>query len=217
MTVSSERGGGPVQLLSVVGRLEVGATLEGARAEIEAIRARVAQADPNPFNDQRMLRAVPLQDQLIGRAGLALRVLLVAVVFVLLIACANAANLHLTRASGRTREIAVRMSVGASRARVLRQLLAESLVLAATGSAAGLLLARLGVEALLRIDRHAIPRLAETTIDGRVLFVVLGMSVLTALAFGLAPIFTLWKTEPHDSLRSGNRMMSLGLRVSALA
>ncbi len=210
MIVSSERGGGPVQLLSVVGRLEVGATLEGARAEIEAIRARVEQAYPNPFNDQRMLRAVPLHDQLIGRAGLALRVLLGAVAFVLLIACANAANLHLARASVRTREIAVRMSVGASRARVLRQLLAESLVLAAIGSAAGLLLARLGVAALLRIDRYAIPRLAETTMDGRVLAVVLGMSVLTALTFGLAPMFTLWRTDPHAALQSGNRMMSPG-------
>ena len=102
------------------------------------------------------------------------------------------------------------MSVGASRARVLRQLLVESLVLAGLGSAAGLLLARLGVAALLRIDRYAIPRLAETTIDGRVLAVVLGMSVLTALTFGLAPMFTLWRTDPHEALKSGNRMMSPG-------
>ena len=102
------------------------------------------------------------------------------------------------------------MAVGAGRARVLRQLLVESLVLAVLGSAAGLLLARLGVAAILRIDRHAIPRLVETTIDGRVLAVVLGMSVLTALAFGLAPAFSLWKTEPHDALKSGNQMMSPG-------
>src|SRR5687768_8248863 len=157
-----------------------------------------------------MLRVVSLHDQLVGGTGVALRVLLGAVVFVLLIACANAANLQLARASVRTREIAVRMSVGASRARVLRQLLVESLVLTVLGSAAGLLLARLGVAAILRIDRHAIPRLAETTMDGRVLTVVLGMSVLTALTFGMAPIFTLWKTDPHNALKSGNRMLSPG-------
>jgi len=208
--VSSQRGNGPVQLLSVVGRLKVGATLERARAEIEAIRARVAQAYPSPLNDQRVLRIVNVHDQLIGRTGLALRVLLGAVVFVLLIACANVANLHLARASVRTREIAVRMSVGASRGRVLRQLLVESLVLALLGGAAGLLIARLGVAAILRIDRYAIPRLTEATLDGRVLAFVVGMSLLTALAFGLAPIFTLWKTDPHEALKNANRAMSPG-------
>ena len=204
MVVSSARGG-QVPLLSVVGRLRAGATLEGARAEIEAIRTRIAEAHPHPFDDARTLRAVPLHDQLIGGARLALLVLMGAVAFVLLIACANAANLLLARASARHKEIAVRMSVGAGRARVLRQLLVESLVLAVLGSAAGLLLADLGVRLILRIAPHAIPRLADTSIDGHVLSLVLGTSVLTALVFGLAPALTFWRMDPHDALKGGRR------------
>ena len=187
-----------------------GATLEGARAEIEAIRRRIEQAHPNRFDNQRALRIISLHTQMVGRARWALLVLLGAVGFVLLIACANTANLLLARNSARRREIAVRMAVGAGRARVLRQLLVESLVLAALGSAAGLLLARLGVAAILEINPQAIPRLLETTIDGRVPATVLGTSILTAIAFGLAPAATLWKTNPHDALKSGNRMTSPG-------
>ncbi|MGH9201607.1 MAG: ABC transporter permease, partial [Vicinamibacterales bacterium] len=134
-----------VELLNVVARLKPGATLERARAEIETIRARIAQTHPNPFDGQRTLRMVPLQDQLVGNAGLALAILLAAVGFVLLIACANAANLLLARASARYREMAIRVSIGASRARVLKQLLVESVVLAVLGSTAGLLLASMGV------------------------------------------------------------------------
>jgi predicted permease len=210
MLVSSARTG-QVQLLNVVARLKTGTTLERAHAEITAIRTRIALAYPNPFDDQRMLRVHPLHGQLIGRAGLALLLLLGAVAFVLLIACANAANLLLARASVRHKEIAVRMAVGAGRVRVLRQLFAESLVLAVLGSAAGVLLARLGVALILRMDPQAIPRLAETTIDGRVLVVVLSTSVLTALLFGLAPALALWKMDPHDTLKAGSRVASPGI------
>ena len=207
MGLSSERSG-QIALVNVVGRLKADATLEGARAELEVIRARIAQAHPNPFDDHQPLRLVPLHEQLIGRARWALMVLLGAVGFVLLIACANVANLLLARASVRRKEIAVRMSMGAGRSRVLGQLLVESLVLAVLGSAAGLLLARLGVTAILQIAPHVIPRLAETTIDGRVLAAVLGTCVLIAMAFGLAPAFALWRTAPHDALKSGNRTSS---------
>ena len=134
--------------------------------------------------------------------------LLGAVAFVLLIACANVANLLLARASIRHREIAVRIALGAGRGRVLRQLLVETLVLAVLGSAAGLLIAPLGVAVILGIDPQAIPRLAETTIDGRVLVVVLGTSVLTALLFGLAPAPALWRMDPHDALKAGSRVAS---------
>ena len=147
---------------------------------------------------------MPLHDQLIGGARQALLVLLGAVAFVLLIACANAANLLLARASARHREIAIRLSVGAGRPRVLRQLFVESLVLAVLGSAAGLLLAGLGVATIVSIDPQAIPRLAETSFDGRVFAVTLGTSVLTACAFGLAPALTVARMNPHDALQRGS-------------
>jgi putative ABC transport system permease protein len=157
------------------------------------------------MHDQRRLRAVPLHDQLIGDARYALWVLLAAVAFVLLIACANAANLLLARASARSREIAIRISVGAGRARVLRQLLVESAVLAVLGSAAGLLLARASLAAIQRVNPHAIPRLAEATLDGRVLGVVLGTAVLTAFVFGLVPALALLRVNPNSALRDGTR------------
>ena len=99
----------------------------------------------------------------------------------------------------------MRMSVGAGRARLFRQLLVENLALVVLGSAAGLLLAGQGVAVMLRIDPHAIPRLAETTIDGRVIAVVVAASVLTTCDFGLVAALTLWKVDPHDALNSGRR------------
>jgi putative ABC transport system permease protein len=187
-----------------VGRLDASTTLERARVELQHVRRRLAQEYPNAREAHRTLRVVPLQDQLIGAAKPALIVLLGAVACVLLVACANAASLLLARASARQREIAVRLSLGASHARVLRQLLTESLVLALIGSAAGLLIARLGIAALLRIHPYAIPRLTETTIDARVLAVVLGTAVLTALVFGLSPALALGRTRPHEAFRSGS-------------
>jgi putative ABC transport system permease protein len=151
------------------------------------------------------LRAVPLHDQLIGDTRYVLGVLQAAVIFVLLIACANAANLLLGRASARSKEFAIRVSVGAGRARVLRQLLVESAVLAALGSVAGLLFARAIVMAVQRTNPQAVPRLAEAAIDGRVLGVVLGIAVLTAFVFGLAPAFALWRVNPNSVLRDGVR------------
>jgi putative ABC transport system permease protein len=203
MTVSGQRGAGPVQLVNVVGRLDASVTLDSARAELRGIRAQLAREYPNPFEAQRMLRVVPLHDELIGGARPALIVLLGAVACVLLIACANAASLLLARASARQREIAVRLSMGASRARVLRQLLTEGFVLASIGSVVGLLLARGGIALLLRIHPYAIPRLTETTIDARVLAALLGGCVLTTVIVGLAPAFTLRTTRPHEAFRSG--------------
>ena len=155
-------------LFNVVGRLRQGVSLEQARAELEGIRNRIIQAHPNPYRPEGMLRVVPLHDQLVGNARLALQVLLVAVAFVLLIACANAANLLLARASTRKAEVAIRVSLGAPRGRVLRQCLMESLMLALMGSALGLLIGRAAITAILRLDPHAVPRLAESTVDSSV-------------------------------------------------
>ena len=209
-SASSARGG-PIQLLNVVARLRPGVTLERARAEMETVRARIAQGHPNPFNDRRRLRTVPMQEQLMGGARLALVVMLAAVVFVLLIACANAANLLLARASVRHREMAIRVAIGASRGRVLKQLLVETLVLATGGAAAGLLIARVGIEMILRINPEAVPRLTETVIDVRVVGVVLSVSVLSAMIFGLAPAFAFWSVDPNHALKDGPRSASAGV------
>jgi putative ABC transport system permease protein len=157
---------------------------------------------------------VPLKEQLIGRSGPALRVLLAASVFVLLIACANAANLLLARASVRYKEIAVRMSVGAGRLRVITQLLVESLVLVTVATAAGLPLALLAVAGIVGINPHAVPRLAETTLDTEVLVVVLGVAALSACVFGLAPAAILWKVDLHDALKNGVRTASPSVRTA---
>ena len=203
-------------LFNVVGRLRPGVSVEQARAELEGIRKRLIQEHPNPFWPAGMLRVVPLHDQLVGSARVALRVLMAAVAFVLLIACANAANLLLARASTRKAEVAIRLSLGAARGRVLRQCLMESLMLALMGGALGLLIGRLGIAAVLRLDPHAVPRLAESTIDGSVLVVTLGLSILTAVLFGLAPALALWRVNPIEGLRDdarGSRLRPAGVSV----
>ena len=207
LTVSGARRG-PMQLLSVVGRLKTGATLERARAELDAILAGSAKAHPGPFGDDRRVRAVLLRDELVGSARRPLLVLLGAVGFVLLMACANASGLLVARAASRQREIAVRMAVGAGRARLLRQLFVEGLALTVVGTAAGLLLAQIAVRTIVAIDPHAIPRLGETTLDVRVLLVTLGACLATSMVFGLAPAVRVWKMDPHDTLKRGIRMAS---------
>jgi predicted permease len=196
---------GMIGLFNVVGRLRPGVTIEQARGELEVIRARIAEEHPNPylFEDQRTLRVVPLHDQLVGGARLALWVMLAAVGFVLLIACANAANLLLARASTRHNEIAIRVSLGAGRLRVLQQCLVDSLVLALLGSASGLLIARLAIAVIMRVGPESVPRLGEAVIDGPVFAVALGLGVLTALVFGSAPALALWKVNPIHALRDG--------------
>jgi len=204
MEVSAARGR-QVLLLNVAARLRHGVTIDAAHAELENIRARIAQAHPNPLGDRRTLHVIPLHDQLIGSAGRALLILLGAVFLVLLVACANAANLLLSRGSARHKEIAIRIAVGAGRGRVLMQLLVETLLLAVLGSAAGLLLAQLGVAAIVRMNPLAIPRLTESSIDGRVLAVVLGTCVFTVVLAGFAPALALWRTNPQDSLKSSGK------------
>jgi putative ABC transport system permease protein len=192
-------------LFNVIGRLRPGTTLDQGRAELDTVRSQIARADPFPFVDELTLRAVPLQERLVGPARPALRVLLAAVIFVLLIAAVNIANLLLARASARQREIAIRVSLGAGRTRLLRQFVVESSILAMLGGAAGVLIARAGVLAIARRFPLAVPRLAEATIDGRALAFASAATILTAVLFSLAPALALRGEHVHDLLKDGAR------------
>jgi putative ABC transport system permease protein len=177
--------------LDVVARLRPGVTLRQSRAEMAGLLARwqslagAGQHVPDVANHPVVI--APLLEDTVGEARPALRLLWAAVGFVLLIACANVANLQLARAEGRQREIAVRTALGAGRWRLLRQFLTESLLLALCGGCVGLLLAVWGVRALVAASPDSIPRMAEIGVDPRTLAVTFLVSVLSGVAFGLAP------------------------------
>jgi putative ABC transport system permease protein len=200
----SEEGTG--RFLSVVGRLRPGATFEQARTEMVAIGRRRAQAYPE-INRDWGVNPVPLHEQVTGDVKPALLVLLGAVGILLLIACANVANLLLGRAAARNKEIAVRLSLGATRARVIRQTLTESLVLAGVAGALGLLLAVWGTETLVRVlpPDLALPRLDEVRVDGRVLGFALAVSLLTGVLFGIAPALLGSAVNLAETLREAMR------------
>jgi putative ABC transport system permease protein len=188
----------------VVGRLKNGVTLESARAEMDALTARLSQAYP-VTNGGWGLRLESLQDSMVGQLRRLLFVLLAAVGLLLLIACANVANLTLVRAASRRREVAVRLALGASRMRVARQMLTESLLLALAGGAAGVGLSVWLTELLVALSPRNTPRLDETSLDARVLLFALGATLLTGLVFGLAPALQASKASLNEALKEGGR------------
>jgi predicted permease len=174
------------EYLSVVGRLREGCSLEAAQAEMDALALRIAEQFPSAEGEG--IAVVPLHEDVVGDARALLLLLLGAVGFLLLIACANVASLLVVRASRREREIAVRMALGARRLHLVRQLLSESLLLALAGGVLGFILALWGTEALLALAPEGLPRIGEIGIDLRVLGFVLVVVLGTGILFGLAPV-----------------------------
>ena len=190
--------------LQVVGRLKPGVTVEQARAEVETIGRRLAAQYPDA-NEGVDFTAVSLHEAMVGSLRSAFWVLLGAVGFVLLIACVNVANLLLARAASRESEIAVRSALGADRARLVRQLLTESLMLAVVGGGLGLLLAVWGVEALIALEPQGIPRLSEVGVNPVVIAFTAGLSLVTGLLFGLVPAFQSTRSTLSSTLKEAGR------------
>jgi predicted permease len=192
---------------NIIGKLKNGITLQQAQAEMNTITARLRQDHPAnyPPNGGLTFGIVPLSEQVVGDSRGTLFVLLFAVAFVLLIACANVANLQLSRALARQKEIAVRMAIGANRVRIARQLLTESLLLSLCGGSLGVLLALGSLQWVRMLGPGSVPRLDDISIDGRVLLFTLLISLVSGTLFGLAPALRISRIDLQSALKVGGR------------
>jgi predicted permease len=192
---------------NVIGKLRPGVTLEQARAEMATITARLRQSYPEvyPANGNLTFVILPLLEQVVGNVRHTLWLLLAAVTCVLLIACSNVANLLLSRAVGRQREIAVRTAVGASAGRIVRQLLTESILLAICGGILGVLLAFISIHWTHVLGPQSVPRLSEVGIRGDALFFTFLISVLSGILFGLAPALRVSRIDLQTVLKDADR------------
>ncbi len=200
--------------LWIVGKLKPGVTVEQAQTEMSGIGSRLEQQYPEGAGYG--VYVVPLHRQLVGNIRPALLILLGAVVFVLLMACANVASLLLARASAREREIAIRAAIGAGQGRLIRQLLTESVLLSAVAGAIGVLVAVWGVSVLVSLSPQDFPRLDEIRIDAPVLAFTLGLSLLTGIVFGLAPALQFSRWAVSETLKETGRTLGSSLRARYL-
>jgi predicted permease len=192
---------------NLVGKLRPEVSLAQSQAEMDTITARLRRDYPDnyPPNGGLTFSLVPLLEQVVGHARRSLLVLLGSVAFVLLIACANVANLLLARAVARQQEIAVRTALGASHWHIVRQLLTESVLLSLCGGALGLLICTLSVKWIYMLGTNSIPRSQEVGIDGRVLLFTLAVSLFSGLLFGLAPAFRISRLDLNSTLKNTSR------------
>src|SRR5579883_3286361 len=206
-----QRGG---HYLSVLARLKEGVTMAAALADLDAIAARAEQQFP-ASNTGWDVKMQTLQETQVGSVRPAVLTLTAAVGFVLLIACVNLANLLLSRSAARRREIGIRNSLGASRGRLIRQLLTESLLLAAMGASAGLGLAWMATRLISRMT-DILPRASQVSLDWSAIVFTGGVAVLTGLLFGIAPALQMAARDLADALREGGRGNAIGFRRNRL-
>ncbi|HWA25396.1 MAG TPA: ABC transporter permease [Lacunisphaera sp.] len=209
------RGDRTTHYLRAIARLKPGVTLEEARGEMSVLAAQLARDHPN--ENQGLASAVTtLRENQVGQLRPALLVLVAAVAGVLLIACANLASLLLVRATARSREFTIRAALGASRTRIVRQLLTESTLLSLLGGVLGLALASGGIRVLVAVAPAGIPRLAEAQLDGRILGFTLLLSLATGLLFGLAPAMHAARADLNTGLKDAGRGASVDPRLNGL-
>ena len=206
-----EAGG---RFINVVARVKQGTALQTARADMEQVARRMASL--HEFNKNSTARLVPLREELTGQVEASLVVLYIAVGVLLAIACFNIANLLIARAASRRQEIAIRTSLGAERAAIVRQLLVESMLLALAGGTLGIVLARSSLDALVAFAPPALLRGQELTIDARVLLYVAGLSVLTGLVAGLAPSVIVARRPIVESLHASSSRVTHSPRIRQL-
>jgi putative ABC transport system permease protein len=198
---------------SLIARLRPGVSVVKAQAELDQLISNWIQTYPENYSGGGFgARIYPFQDQVVGGMRTGLAILLGAVIFVLLIACANLATMLLARASARERELAIRVALGAGRWRLLRQMLTESVLLAIAGAAAGIILSVWGLELLKQIGARTIPRLAEVNVDVVVLIVTAIVAVGTGILFGLIPALVTAKPELTEALKEGGRSSTAGVQ-----